>query len=92
MLFFIWQKQSGIDCFKDSALEHEVWDRNLCRSPHFMSILILLSLSQKHFDSLILEACILTAQLILSGKLLNKVQHVIVSEEVMCEGCNMFCV
>jgi len=47
MLFFIWQKQSGTDCFKDLALEHKVmWDRNLCRSPHFKSILILLSESK----------------------------------------------
>lgn len=40
-----------------------MWDRNLYRSPHFTSVLILLPLSQKHFDILILETFILTAEI-----------------------------
>lgn len=61
---FIWQKQGGTDCFKGSALEGKATrDRNPCRSPHFKSRLIFLSLSQKHFDVLILETFLLTAQI-----------------------------
>lgn len=64
MLFFLWQKQSGTDGFNDLAFEYKVmWDRSLHRNPHFKSILILLPLSQKDFDILILETFILTAEI-----------------------------
>lgn len=47
-------------------------DRDLCRSPHFKSILILLSLSQKHFDILILEPFILRVQIAYSFRQISK--------------------
>lgn len=73
MLFLIWQKQSRTDWLKDSALGNKMMqDRDLCRSPHFKSILILLSLSQKHFDILILEPFILRVQIAYSFRQISK--------------------
>lgn len=72
-MLFIWQKQNGTDWFKDSALENKMrQNRNLCRSAHFKSILILLSLCWKHFDISILETFILTVLLAYSFRQLSK--------------------